>query len=166
MKKIIIVSLLILLTACSENGNATVEQLKEDHPHVKKVVEELPESVQENLAAPKKLPFKPKNVELIYAGDPPGNPNGNILHTEFIYGKGDGTLFQVTMFHNKKSNFHEKGKPKNTKLKDGTKVIIEVETSNAKGIRWEKDDLYYAMMLRGSEFTIDDLLEAAESMEY
>lgn len=166
MKKIIVVTLLILLTACSENGNATVEQLKEDHPHVKKVAEELPESVQEKLAAPKKLPFKPKNVELIYAGDPPGDPNGDIQHTEFIYGKGEGTLFQVTMFHNKKSNFHDEGKPKTTKLKDGTKVTIEVDTKNTKGIRWKKDDLYYAMMLMGSEFVIDDLLEAAESMEY
>lgn len=166
MKKIIIGALLVLLTACSENGNATVEQLKEDYPQVKEAVEELPEKVQENLAAPKKLPFKPKSVELKYAGDPPGDPKGEILHTEFAFGKGDGTLLQVTTFHNKKSTFHDEGKLKKSELKDGTKVIIEVDTSNAKGIRWEKDDLYYGLMMMGAEITIDDLLKAAESMEY
>ncbi|MFE1245191.1 hypothetical protein ACFW35_13750 [Fictibacillus sp. NPDC058756] len=167
MKKMIMASLLFLLTACSsENGNATVEQLKEDHPHVKEVAEELPESVQENLAAPKKLPFKPKNVELIYAGDPPGDPKGEIHHTEFLYGKGDGTLLQVTMFHNKKSTFHNEGKPKTTKLKDGTKVTIDVDTPKAKEIRWKRNERYYALMMMGSEITIDDLLETANSMEY
>jgi hypothetical protein len=166
MKKIMIAVLLFLLTACSEKGNATVEQLKEDHPHVKKVSEELPESVQENLAAPKKLPFTPKNVELIYAGDPPGDPKGDIHHTEFLYGTGKGELFQITTFHNKQSTFHDEGKPKTTKLKDGTNVIIEVDKPETKAIRWKKDDHYYAMMLKGSEFTIDDLLEAANSVEY
>jgi hypothetical protein len=166
MKKTFMAVLLFLLTACSENGNAAVEQLKEDYQHVKKVAEELPESVQENLAAPKKLPFKPKNVELIFAGDPPGDPKGEIHHTGFLYGKGGGTILQVTMFHNKKSTFHNESRPKTAELKDGTKVTIEVDTPKAKEIRWKRNDRYYALMMMGSNVKIVDLLKTANSMEY
>ncbi|MFG6494787.1 hypothetical protein P8610_05475 [Fictibacillus sp. UD] len=164
MKRIFGFLLLIMLTACSENE--TVEQLKKDYPDVKMMVEELPESVQERLAAPEILPFKPKHVQLRYAGEPPGDPKGDITHTEFVYGNGKGAVLNVTTFHNKNTNFHDEGKGKTTKLDDGTEVVIESDTSDVKSIRWKKDDYHYGMMLMGSEFKMEDLLEVADSMEY
>lgn len=108
MKKLMGLLLLVMLTACSENE--AVEQLKKDYPDVKVMVEELPESVQERLAAPELLPFKPKLVQLRYAGDPPGDPKGAITHTEFVYGNGKGAVLNVTTFHNKKRTFIMKEK--------------------------------------------------------
>ncbi|KZE69102.1 hypothetical protein AWM68_02220 [Fictibacillus phosphorivorans] len=164
MKKILGFILLVMLTACSDN--AAVEQLKKDYPDVKKMVVELPDTVQERLAAPESVPFEPKQVQLKYAGEPPGDPKGDIIHTEFVYGNGKGAVLNVTTFHNEKTNFHDEGKLKTTKLEDGTKVVIETNSSDVKAIRWKKDDLYYGMMLMGSQFKMEDLLKAANSMEY
>ncbi|MBY6036655.1 hypothetical protein KUV80_08320 [Fictibacillus nanhaiensis] len=167
MKKIIAAAFLVFLTACS--GNGVVEQLKEDYPEVKKVAEQLPETVQERLAAPEELPFEPKNVELMYAGDLPGDPKGDIVHTEFVYGDGEATVLHVTTFQNKNSSFSGDGAFKTTKLKDGTEVVIETDTPNAKSIRWKKDDLYYGISVvtdSEKEITIKDLVKAANSMEY
>ncbi len=164
MKKILSFLLLVMLAACSENE--AVEQLKKDYPDVKYMAEQLPESVQEKLAAPEILPFKPKHVQLRYAGEPPADPKGDIEHTEFVYGNGKGAVLHVTTFHNKKTNFHDEGNVKTTKLDDGTEVVIESDTPDVKSIRWKKDDLYYGMMLMGSQFKMEDLLEAANSMEY
>lgn len=110
---------IFLLTAC--NGNDAVDQLKENHPEIKEVAEKFPESVQEKLAAPTVLPFEPKNVVLTYAGDMPGNPKRDIIHTKFIYGDGVGVNLHITTYHNKNTTWSTDDKEmKTVKLKDGT----------------------------------------------
>ncbi len=118
------------------------------------------------MAAPEKLPFQPKDVQLTYAAEPAGDPKGDILHTEFIYGNEKGSVLHVTTFQNKKATFNDEGEKKTTKLKDGTEVVIEAESSEVIAIRWRKDDVYYGMMLMGSEFKMEDLLKSANSMDY
>ncbi|WP_137790124.1 hypothetical protein [Bacillus sp. E(2018)] len=164
MKKILSLLLLIILAACSDQG--AVDKLNENYPNVKKEMERLPKEVQQKMAAPEKLPFQSKDVQLTYAVDPAGDPKGDILHTEFTYGNEKGSVLRVTTFQNKNANFNDEGEKKTTKLKDGTEVIIERESSDVKSIRWSKDDIYYGMMLMGSEFKMDDLLKSANSMDY
>ncbi|MGA4721174.1 hypothetical protein [Fictibacillus nanhaiensis] len=164
MKKIISLLLLIILAACSDQG--AVHKLKENYPNVKKEMERLPKEVQQKIAAPEKLPFQPKDVQLTYAAEPAGDPKGDILHTEIIYGNEKGSVLHVTTFQNKNANFNDEGEKKTTKLKDGTEVVIEVESSDVKSIRWSKDDVYYGMMLMGSQFKMEDLLKSANSMDY
>lgn len=60
---------------------------------------------------------------------------------------------------------------KRIKLKDCTKAIIEGNAENVKQIRWEKDGVYYSIMLIKSpkiekEYTIEDVVKTADSMEY
>jgi hypothetical protein len=170
MKKILVTLFILLLTAC--NGNGTVEQLKEKYPEIKEVAEQLPKSVQEKLAAPTALPFEPKNVVLTYAGDIPGNPKRDIIHTEFIYGDGVGVNLHITTFHHKNSTWStDDNELKTVKLKDGTKALIEGDAEYVKQIRWKRDGIYYSIMLIKSpkidkEYTIDDVVETANSMEY
>ncbi|MQR97050.1 hypothetical protein [Fictibacillus phosphorivorans] len=164
MKKILVLLLLIMLAACSDQG--AVGKLKTDYPNVKKEMEQLPTDVQKRMAAPETIPFQPKDVQLTYASEPVGNPKGDILHTEFVYGNEKGLVLRVTTFHNKNTNFNDEGERKTTKLKDGTEVIIERETPDVKAIRWSKDDVYYGMMLMGSKFEMEDLLKSANSMDY
>jgi hypothetical protein len=170
MKRILIILFILLLTAC--NDNSAVEQLKENYPEIKEVAEQFPESVQEKLAAPTELPFEPKNVALTYAGDMPGIPKRDIIHTEFIYGDGVGVNLHVTTYHNKNSTWSSDEKTmKTVKLKDGTKVLIESDAINVKQIRWKKDGVYYSVMLIKApkiekEYTIDDVVKTANSMEY
>lgn len=169
MKRILIILFIFLLTAC--NDNAAVEELKEDYPEIKEVAEQFPESVQEKLAAPNVLPFEPKNVALTYAGDMPGNPTRDILHTEFIYGDGVGVNLHVTTYHNKNTTWSSDEAMKTVKLKDGTKALIDGDAINVKQIRWKKDGLYYSVMLIKApkiekEYTIEDIVKTANSMEY
>ncbi len=164
MKKIVALLLLILLVACSEKG--AVEQLKMDFPDVKDEIELLPTDVQNKMAAPNKLPFQPKDVQFTFAGEPTGDPKGDILHTEFVYGNEKGAVLRVTTFQNKNANFNDEGERKTSSLKDGTEVIIERDSSDVKAIRWRKDDVYYGMMLMGSQFQMEDLLKSANSMDY
>ncbi|MBH0161525.1 MULTISPECIES: hypothetical protein [Fictibacillus] len=164
MKKILGFLLLIMLAACSEKG--AVEKLKMNYPSVKKEIEQMSTEVQNKMAAPEKLPFQPKDVQLTYAAEPAGDPKGDILHTEFIYGNEKGSVLHVTTFQNKKATFNDEGEKKTTKLKDGTEVVIEAESSEVIAIRWRKDDVYYGMMLMGSEFKMEDLLKSANSMDY
>jgi hypothetical protein len=116
MKKLFSALTILLLSAC--NANDAVDQLKEDYPEIKEVAEQFPKSVQDKIAAPTELPFEPKNAALTYAGDMPGNPKRDILHTEFIYGDGEGVNLHVTTFHNKNSTWSTDGKQiKSIKLK-------------------------------------------------
>ncbi|MGM0922629.1 MAG: hypothetical protein ACQEWW_15660 [Bacillota bacterium] len=170
MEKIVTTILILFLTAC--NGNGAVEQLKDEYPKVKEVADQLSESVQEKLGAPSELPFKPKNVVLTYAGDPPEDPKGDIVHTEFIYGDGVGVNLHITTHHNKNTTWSSDDKQfKTVKLKNGTKALIESDNKNTKQIRWKKDGLYYSIMLIKSdkiekEYTIEDVVKTADSMEY
>jgi hypothetical protein len=170
MKRILIVLFILLLSAC--NDNAEVEELKENYPEIKEVAEKFPESVQEKLAAPTVLPFESENVALTYAGDMPGNPTRDILHTEFIYGDGVGVNLHVTTYHNKNTTWSSDEKTmKTVKLKDGTKALIESDAINVKQIRWKKDGTYYSVMLIKApkiekEYTIEDIVKTANSMEY
>ncbi|WP_354019429.1 hypothetical protein [Fictibacillus halophilus] len=154
----------IILAACSDQG--AVEKLKKNYPNVNKEMEQLPTEVQKKMVAPNKLPFQPKDVQLTYAADPSGDPKGDILHTEFAYGNEKGSVLRVTTFQKKNVNFNDEGEKKTTKLKDGTEVVIESNSSNVKSIRWNKDDVYYGMMLMGSQFEMEDLLKSANSMDY
>lgn len=164
MKKILSLLLFFILAACSDQG--AVEKLKMNYPNVKKEMEQLPKDAQQKMAAPEKLPFQPKDVQLTYAAEPAGDPKGDILHTEFTYGNEKGSVLRVTTFQNKNANFNDEGEKKTTKLKDGTEVVIEAESSDVKSIRWSKDDVFYGMMLMGSEFKMEDLLKSANSMDY
>lgn len=170
MRRFLIILFIFLLSAC--NDNAAVEELKENYPEIKEVAEQFPESVQEKLAAPTVLPFEPKNVALTYAGDQPGDPKRDILHTEFIYGDGVGVNLHVTTYHNKNSTWSSEEKAmKTVKLKDGTKALIESDAINVKQIRWKKDGTYYSIMLIKApkiekEYTIEDVVKTANSMEY
>jgi hypothetical protein len=72
------------------------------------------------------LPFEPKNVVLTYAGDMPGNPKRDIIHTEFNYGDGVGVNLHITTYHNKNTTWSTDDKEmKTVKLKDGNKALIE-----------------------------------------
>ncbi|QKE75786.1 hypothetical protein HPK19_08220 [Arthrobacter citreus] len=56
-----------------------------------------------------------------------------------------------------------------TKLKDGTKVLIDDDDDNTKTIRWKKDGLYHSISLlfseeTGKQFTIRDLVKTADSI--
>ncbi|ANX11719.1 hypothetical protein ABE41_006835 [Fictibacillus arsenicus] len=60
---------------------------------------------------------------------------------------------------------------KTVKLKDGTKALIDGNAENVKQIRWEKDGVYYSVMLIKApkiekEYTIEDVVKTANSMEY
>jgi hypothetical protein len=60
---------------------------------------------------------------------------------------------------------------KTVKLKDGTKALIESDAINVKQIRWKKDGTYYSVMLIKApkiekEYTIEDIVKTANSMEY
>jgi hypothetical protein len=170
MKKIFQILFIFLLTAC--NGNDAVDQLKENHSEIKEVAEQFPKSVQEKLAAPTVLPFEPKNVVLTYAGDMPGNPSRDIIHTEFIYRDGVGVNLHITTYHNKNTTWSTDDKEmKTVKLKDGTKALIEGDAEYVKHIRWKKGDIYYSIMLIKSpkirnEYTIEDVVKTANSIEY
>jgi hypothetical protein len=170
MKRFLIILFIFLLSAC--NDNAAVEELKENYPEIKEVAEQFPESVQEKLAVPTVLPFEPKNVALTYAGDMPGNPKRDILHTEFVYGDGVGVNLHVTTYHNKNTTWaSDEETMKTVELKDGTEALIEGDAINVKQIRWKKDGTYYSIMLIKApkiekEFTIDDVVKTANSMEY
>ncbi|WP_245802000.1 hypothetical protein [Fictibacillus arsenicus] len=170
MKRMLIILLILLLSAC--NDNPPVEELKEKYPKIKEVAEQFPQSVQEKLAAPTVFPFEPKNVSLTYAGDMPGDPTRDILHTEFIYGDGVGVNLHVTTYHNKNSTWATDEKAmKTVELKDGTKALIDGDGENVKQIRWKKDGIYYSIMLIKApkikkEYTIEDVVKTANSMEY
>ncbi|GIN85912.1 hypothetical protein J6TS2_22980 [Heyndrickxia sporothermodurans] len=170
MKKIVIVFFLLFLTAFSSKG--AIEELKEDYPEeVKKVAESLPVKIQNELAAPKKLPFDIEGVKFSYAGNPPGDPKGEIIHTEFMYAGEEGNL-HITTHHAKNISFTPDDKHlKTVDLKDGTKAFIEGESESSKSIRWKKNGRYYSIMLIQDpkieqKYTIKDLVEIADSMEY
>jgi translation elongation factor P/translation initiation factor 5A len=60
---------------------------------------------------------------------------------------------------------------KTVELKDGTEALIDGDAINVKQIRWKKDGTYYSIMLIKApkiekEFTIDDVVRTANSMEY
>lgn len=158
------------LNAFTDKG--VVEQLKDEYPEVKEVAELLPRSVQQKLAAPTNLPFKSKNVALTYAGDMPVKPKSDIIHTEFIYGNGEGVTLHVTTYHHKNTTWSvDEKQTRIFKLKDGTKALIEGDAENVKQIRWKKDGIYYSIMLIKSpevekEYTIEDVVKTANSMEY
>lgn len=170
MKKFFVFFCLLLLTACS--GTGAIEKLKEDFPDtVKEVAESLPEKIQKELAVPTKLPFDVNGVKLSYAGNPSGDPQGEIIHTEFMYAGDDGNL-HVTTYHHKNTSFSTDDKQlKTITLKDGTKAYIESDSASDKSIRWKKDGLYHSILLINKpkvnmKYTIEDLVKIANSMEY
>ncbi|OOE13144.1 hypothetical protein UN64_10175 [Fictibacillus arsenicus] len=60
---------------------------------------------------------------------------------------------------------------KTVELKDGTKALIDGDGENVKQIRWKKDGIYYSIMLIKApkikkEYTIEDVVKTANSMEY
>ncbi|OAS85386.1 DUF4367 domain-containing protein [Metabacillus litoralis] len=170
MKKLIATIFILLLTACS--GNSPVEELKQDFPKIKEVAESLPQNVREKLAAPTELPFEPKYVSLNYAGNPPEEPKGDIVHTDFTYSDDKGVNLQVITFHKKKTSFSDNNKQFDTvELKNGIKALIEIDSEEIKQIRWKKDGLYYSILLAKSpeseeKYTIKELVKIANSMEY
>lgn len=166
MKKIIVAISILLLTACT-NGNA-LDKLKKDYPKtVKKEVEELPKDVQNEIVVPKRLPFKVKYVSLDVQKNI-GNDTINL--TSIKYSDGKGVILEVTTFHKKNIEFSsDEQQLKITKLKDGTKVIIERDEASPKIIRWKKDGHYHEIMLVKSpdvdkNYTIKDLVKTADSI--
>jgi len=166
MKKFIVAISFLLLTACT-NENSTLNKLKEDYPVVKEEVEKLPKDVQNELVVPDKLPFDVKNVSIEVGADP---RQKTYDHTSFKYTDGKGVILYVTTIHPKNNDFGENQK-NTTKLKDGTKVIIDKDEEKAKIIRWKKQGHYREIMLIISpevdaNYTIKDLVKTADSINY
>ncbi|GGB62257.1 hypothetical protein [Fictibacillus barbaricus] len=169
--KIIYALVLFIFGLNTFNNKGVVERLKGEYPEIKEVAESLPIAVQQKLAAPTELPFKPINVALTYAGDMPGKPMRDIIHTEFTYGDGEGVNLRVITFHNKKAIWSDEKQTNWINLKDGTKAFIEGDAENVQQIRWKKDGIYYSIMLIKSpeiekEYSIEDVVKTANSMEY
>lgn len=166
MKKIIVVFLFLLLTACT-NGNSALNKLKEDYPTVKKEVEKLPKDIQNELVVPGKLPIKVKHVSMDVQKN---TGNDTIIQTSFKYSDGKSVILYVETYHNKDTEFSgDDLQVKTTKLKDGTKAIIDADSESTKTIRWKKDGLYRSISLIKSpevnkKYTLKDLVKTADSM--
>jgi hypothetical protein len=134
---------------------------------VKKEAEELPKDIQNEIVVPEKLPFKVKNVSMEVRKNP---GNDAINQTSFKYSDGNSVILYVDTYHNKKTGFSGNNQQvKTTKLKDGTKVIIDADSENSKTIRWKKDGLSHSITLLKSpdnkkEYTIKDLVKTADSI--
>ncbi|NDI33795.1 hypothetical protein [Chengkuizengella sediminis] len=165
MKKMFIFSLIFLLTAC--NGTDALEKLKDEYPEtVKKVIEELPKDIQDEIAVPTEFPFEVKNI-FVYPQKDTLTENSPIFSTEVIF-VGDEVNLHVYSDHLAVED-SPSDKEQIINLKDGTLAYIGDISETYKTIHWNKNGQKITMLFvfkQEKKFSMEDLIKIANSMEY
>ncbi|SEM76804.1 hypothetical protein SAMN05192533_105243 [Mesobacillus persicus] len=163
---LLVVMIIGLLTACSNEVNQSQEVIANYPEAITERIEELPEAIRKNLVVPSKLPESFHVIDFGYTSDPPNDPNGKIILTNFIYSGDHAQLLLNTMYGDSVSYTNEKNSETVT-LDNG--IVAKVGDFS---LRWGNEDgsyhelaLLFPPDVTETEMTIDDLIEIANSMD-
>ncbi|RDW19748.1 hypothetical protein [Oceanobacillus chungangensis] len=170
MKKILLtiaILLLVILVACSDDANPSAKIISEYPETIIQDIEVLPEDFRKNIVVPSKLPDTYETIHFGYSSEPYNDPTGNIINTTFIYAD-EATDYQLILntmygdvtFANETSN-------ETVTLESG----IEAKVTGEYELHWQGEDGNYQELsllvppdVTDADFTIDDLVEIANSM--
>ncbi|WP_430787052.1 hypothetical protein VBD025_15435 [Virgibacillus flavescens] len=163
------VAALLFTVFNNQNSSPTIEQLTAEYPEeVKEKIAELPESIQEKLVVPTDLPSDSYNVQFSYESVPINDPNGEIIFSTFLYiGENPSYHLMLTSWYQNASSSSGKSYEQIT-LDNGVKADIVSDTE----LKWrdKEGDLHELTLLeppdvKESQFTVEDLIEVANSVE-
>ncbi|MDP5273012.1 hypothetical protein [Chengkuizengella axinellae] len=167
MKKIMMLSLILFLTACS--GTDALEKLKKEYPEsVKVVIEELPKEIQEKIAVPTKFPFEVTHVTAYNSGNPLEDPM-EVINTEFVFSDGESVNMHLYIYHTDFTFHPDDDELDTVTLMDDSIAYYNVSDGNFKSIRWKKEEKDFSIMLvsvKDEVFSLEDLVEVVNSIEY
>lgn len=162
---LLVVMIIGLLTACSNDLNPSQEVIANYPETIKKSIEELPAEFRENLVVPSKLPESYRVIGFGYTSEPPNDPNGKIILTNFIYSGDHAQLLLNTMYGN--GSYANEKSSETVTLDNG--IVAKVGDFS---LRWENKDgnhhelaLIFPPDVTETEMTMDDLIEIANSMD-
>ncbi len=159
----------LLFSMIDSQDNNQIEQLTSEYPSdVKEKIAELPESVQENIVVPSKLPSESYNVQFTYMSEPMNDPNGRIVQTSFLY-IGDNPSYHLIL-----TTWYGNAITKNSKTYD--KVTLDngivAKITGEKALKWKNDKghLHELSIMEPpdaseSQFSIDDIVNIANSIQ-
>ncbi|MRH41499.1 hypothetical protein GH741_02280 [Aquibacillus halophilus] len=157
-----------LVDIVEEPEDITIEEKTADYPEkVKAKIADLPEDVQNRLIVPTEFPDEPKSFTFRVDLVDPMQEESRILSTEFAYGGAEvGWGLFVTTWHTEV--IRDNVDPTETVTLDNGKEAIIFGNDSSKSIEWKGEEgMYHNIMLMQleSQFTVDDLVKIANSME-
>ncbi|GAA0502988.1 hypothetical protein GCM10008986_33280 [Salinibacillus aidingensis] len=154
-----------ILSACSSDSNPSQETISNYPEKVQDKVAELPEEIRETLVVPAELPENMRVVDFDYTSEPVNDPDGKIILTTFTYAGDSSNLLLNTKYGN--VSYANEKSSKTVTLENGMEANVS-ESS----VRWENENGHHHELSlieppdgTGSDVTMDDLIEIANSME-